>query len=945
MSTEHLLGDVTIILDALLGVDNSQRQQAEARLGTLVVSSPAETLLLLAQVGALGVGGFQLDQRLLSLILLRRLSFQEHTGLALNPADPHPTAAFDVIPEQMRARIERVLGAGLEDEMDIRLRKGLGVCVGEWVKASNQRQRPFASLPTVVMTLAASPHPFHRFTPFQLLDACPELLSAESLGEDIIPADKVAELLLGGINDPSVDVRIEALKATKGVLQFGMDAEERSRFGPGLIEACFDIIPPLPLNVLSHALEPIFELAAFYPDLFRSSLLLWIPFLLMCISPPETLLDYHFSRYPTIQLEWEEWCQVGNMAYEVLFALIMTDPTSALTWEDGLLIRDIVGSLIGRQIAAFKDDTCEDWLQQEDLDDEDETYPAYPEELLERLSHIMKDDSVVKSVAHHTEKLLQRQEWQAQYCSLMAIASISPGSVELMKSGVRGLLELVSPTASATHPRVRYGFLYCIGQLCCNLDGLLQTEYTDAVLDVELRLLDDPVARVREAAAAALVLFFEVETLTTFESKLETTLSGLITALQHGPLYVQEQALAAIATIATHAGKAYLPYYRTTMDLNLKLLGSDHPESHQRLVGRSMRCAVLIGQAVGKEVGAHTGCLLTHQHFFKDAIPLCQALLKIQNQIVSPEDKRKTYVSEGGYRCVSDSLHHPAWMIIAEVIGIDFAPFLQFILPPVLQAASYVPTRTANGAGELNSKLHSTHTPGLLEDEDDDYDKSHSAEMLEKEEAFTHLAVYVHAMRAAYAPWLSQTMQITVEAIAMMNGSEGLLEAACYLVPGLLQAAKEAKIWIVDPSNLEALFRTIINAIPHQYDASGVGQLYQSIGDSLRVLELPLPPQNTAHLCRATLQWLGGLYERRLERAAEAQVESERGDFWLWEDAERSEEKAENEALVCMDQTFGRVVKHDPSVLASCTEVMLLTRRVKAAAYNWDEAPNANDVQ
>ncbi|KAL1406317.1 importin subunit beta-3 [Vanrija albida] len=917
MSTEHLLGDVTIILDALIGVDNSQRQEAEARLGTLVATSPAETLLLLAQIGALGVGGFQLDvshltlpgstnpqQRLLSLILLRRLSFQEHAGLALNPADPHPTAAFDVIPEQTRTRIERVLGAGLEDEMDVRLRKGLGVCVGEWVKASNQRQRPFALLPTVVLTLAASPHPFHRFTPFQLLDSFPGLLSDESLGDDIIPADKVAELLLGGINDPSVDVRIEALKATRGVLQLGLNAEERSKYGPALIEACFDIIPPLPLNVLEHALEPMVDLSASFPDLFRSSLLLWVPFLLMCISPPETIIDYHFSRYPTREMEWEEWCQMGNMAYEVLLALIMADPGSAVTWEDGLLIRDIVGSLIGRQIAAFKGDTCEDWLEQEDLDDEDETYPAYPEEMLERLSHVMKDDSVVKSVAHHTEKLLQRQEWQAQYCSLMAIASISEGSAELVKSEARSILELISPTATATHPRVRYGFLFCIGQLCSNLEGLMQNEYTDAVLDVAHRLLDDRIPRVREAAAAALVHFFEAETLATFEDKLESTLSGLITALQVGPLYVQEQALAAIATIATHAGKAYLPYYRKTMDLNLKVLASDHPESHQRLVGRSMRCAVLIGQAVGKE------------HFFKDAIPLCQALLKIQNQITSPDDKRKGYVSE-------------AWMIIAGVIGTDFAPFLQFILPPVLHAASYVPTKTANG---------------LLDDEDEDYDKTNSAEMLEKEEAFGHLAVYVHEMRAAYAPWLSPTMQITVEAIAM-NGSEGLLEAACYLIPGLLQVAKDAKIWIVDQSNLEALFRTIINAIPHQYDASGVGQLYQSLGDSLRVLEVPLPPKNTAHLCRATLQWLGGLYERRLERATEAQQESERGDYWLWEDTERYEEKAENEALVCMDQTFGRVVKHDQSVLASCTEVMLLTRRVQAAAYNWDEAPNANDVE
>jgi hypothetical protein len=52
-----------------------------------------------------------------------------------------------VIPENVRVRIERVLGAGLEDEMDLRIRKGLGVCVGEWVKACERRQRGLKRAP------------------------------------------------------------------------------------------------------------------------------------------------------------------------------------------------------------------------------------------------------------------------------------------------------------------------------------------------------------------------------------------------------------------------------------------------------------------------------------------------------------------------------------------------------------------------------------------------------------------------------------------------------------------------------------------------------------------------------------------------------------------------------------------------------------------------------
>jgi hypothetical protein len=56
-----------------------------------------------------------------------------------------------------------------------------------------------------------------------------------------VGARKAAELLLGGINDPSVDVRIEALKATRGVLHDGMTADDRAAFGSGLVGAAFEV--------------------------------------------------------------------------------------------------------------------------------------------------------------------------------------------------------------------------------------------------------------------------------------------------------------------------------------------------------------------------------------------------------------------------------------------------------------------------------------------------------------------------------------------------------------------------------------------------------------------------------------------------------------------------------------------------------------------------------
>lgn len=111
--------------------------------------------MLLSQIGAQGVGGFQLDvsyaeqfspvadqeqHRLLTLILLKRLAFTDLPGLFLNDQYQNATSPFDVVAERTKARIETVLCAGLKDEVDSKMRRGLGTCVASWAQESSSRQ-------------------------------------------------------------------------------------------------------------------------------------------------------------------------------------------------------------------------------------------------------------------------------------------------------------------------------------------------------------------------------------------------------------------------------------------------------------------------------------------------------------------------------------------------------------------------------------------------------------------------------------------------------------------------------------------------------------------------------------------------------------------------------------------------------------------------------------
>jgi hypothetical protein len=116
--------------------------------------------------------------------------------------------------------------------------------------------------------------------------------------------------------------------------------------------------------MLEQALIPLIDIASSFPELFRTSLTIVVPFLISCVAPPNTLAGISFSQYPHLDMEFTSWCDMANVAFEVLYSLAIGDAILAAQWEGGQLIAQIVSALIGRQIAEFAadGDSCQDWL-------------------------------------------------------------------------------------------------------------------------------------------------------------------------------------------------------------------------------------------------------------------------------------------------------------------------------------------------------------------------------------------------------------------------------------------------------------------------------------------------------------------------------------------------------------------------------------------------------
>ncbi|WWD19077.1 hypothetical protein CI109_103535 [Kwoniella shandongensis] len=891
MSTEYLMSDIGAVLDALMGSADESRQEAERHLRRLTIEQPAEVLLLLAQIGAQGVGGFQLDHRLLTLILLKRLAFKPLPGLFLNAQAQHATAPFDVVREVTRGRIETVLCAGLKDEMDVRMRKGLGVCAASWAQESAIRHRPLLPLPPVLLELTTSPQPFHRFTPFQLLDMTPTLL-VDSVS-DPLPADQLAQILLAGLNDPSVDVRVEAMKAMRSVLMEGVTGKEREQIGAQLVLQAFQTLPQLPPNLLSHALVPLVDLASLHPHLYIPSLSAILPYLLSLLSPPvqPQLQGYQFSSYPPSTLSQEDWEEIANPATEIILSLAELRYTQIGAWEGGRVGREMVGLLIGRQVSSFEED-CQDWVKATNLDEEDEDYPIFAEEAFDRLAMALGGEAILPSLSEQVQPLLAQSDWRCRYSALIAIASIAEGCLDELQPRIRDVLTIISPTAKDPHPRVRYGFLQCIGQLCTDCDKTLQTAFTGSVLEICLTLLDDPIMRVRAHSAACMTNFFQDAESTSISPFLEPVIRGLVNLYQSGPLYAQEQVLATLSNVAISAEHTFTPYYRSVMDLILHILATSTDKTQRKLQGRAMECASMAGMSVGKST------------FAPDAVKLAQLMIGIQNQVVDSDDCRTGYLME-------------AWSTLCRTLGDDFTPFLTHVVPPLLKAASYKPPKSSQPLATFED------TPNDVEEA---IATANTAEMDEKVLAYENLTVYAFQMRARFEPWLGESMALSLEGLTFPH-SEAVREAAAFLVPGLLQVAKDAGSWNESPENLVQVFQSVINAIVKEQDWAFLALLYKSFTDSLHVIATPLPPNLSSQLLTQTKSHLSDLHSSRTDREAQSAYMDE-ADIELYLEEQRDETTALDMMGKSLDMVL-RVGAQDGEIRKEVEGVKGLIKEVK----------------
>ncbi|KAI5991786.1 armadillo-type protein [Pisolithus marmoratus] len=814
---QEITSELTQILANLVLGDNTIRSNAEKVVNDRLAQTPDLYLLALAQFA---IAADTEVMRSFSLVLLRRLLFrpppQQH------PKDPRMTL-YDHMSTQALTTLERLLLHSLSHEPSDSVRRKTVDTVCDLANNAMSRGRPWHALQAQAFSMTQVAEIGFRECAFRVFSGSPNLVID-------LQTEAVLSVFQKGLQDShSVDVRLAALRASVSYLT-ASDVNQLSQ-SLSLLYPMLDTLPSLPNVHLKTFLSSLTSLCSSRSHLFAPHLTALLSFLRALIMPsadpgptptvakpfPTTSRSFSFppeqmqgDEADSEAAEDEDKEQVRRAALELMVSLSEARP-AMVRQIDGWTPAIVRACLEG--MAELPEDGLDTWLETDPSDDAiDETYPHVYDQALDRLASALGGKEILPPAFQHIPSMLVNYDWRQRYAGLMAIAAIAEGTSKIMQIELGKVVDLVTPTFKDGHPRVRYAACQCLGQLCTDLEEIIQEKYHQQLFAALIPTLEAPEHRVHAHAAAALINFCEGVEHDTLVPYLDPIVERLLRMLnanseqgKQEKRYCQEQAITSLAMVADASETTFAKHYASIMPLLLNVLRNANSADHRKLRVKAMECAGLIAVAVGRDI------------FRPDSRTLIDALINIQNSPVDPSDTMlATYLIA-------------TWAKICQALGPEFEPYLPVVMSPLLNAASAKADVSIYDEDDSNCEREGWETISM----DGQIVGIRTSTIDEKCQAFDTLVIYCSVLGGRFGPYLSQSLELTLPALQFYF-HEGVREAACRLIPLLLSCGKNSGT--LTPQMVQASLHQLIRCLRTETDPSFVASLYRSIIDSLLVV-------------------------------------------------------------------------------------------------------------
>ncbi|KAA1478264.1 ARM repeat-containing protein [Dentipellis sp. KUC8613] len=891
----EVTAELTQILSNLVLGDNEIRTAAETAVNERLAQTPEVYLLALAQFATSAATEVM---RSFSLVLLRRLLFRSSSSQS---GKSTRLTLYDHLSSQALTTLERLLLHSLSHEPAQVVRRKAVDTICDLANNSMSRGRPWHALQAQAFGMAQSPDANARESAYRVFAGCSNLVMD-------LQTDAVLTVLQKGLQDPeSIEVRLAGLRAAVAYLT-SCDAHQAAQ-SLSLMYPMLETLPALPHSQLPAFLNTLTPLATSNASLFAPHLPALLTFLPALILPsadpgPTPTVARPFpgggssfvfpppgngnGKEVDREVEPDEEAEEARKA-ALEFMISLSEAKPALVRRADGWVNAVVRACLGG-MGMLRDDELEEWLEADPAEDPtDDTYPRVYEQALDRLACAVGGKTVLPAAFQEIPGMLASHDWKLRHAGLMAIAAVAEGTSKILQNELGKVVQLILPLFNDPYPRVRYAACHCVGQLCTDLDEVIQAEYHQQLFSVLIPALEAPEPRVHSHAAAALINFCEGVERDTLVPYLDPIVERLLKLLNPAnsdgrqvKRYVQEQAVTTLAMVADASEATFAKHYSSIMPLLLNVLRNANGTEYRKLRAKAMECAGLIAIAVGRDV------------FRGDSATLVELLVHLQNSPVDPGDSMLPH-----YLIAT-------WAKVCQAMGPEFEPYLPVVMPPLLQAASVKADVSIYYEEDTPEEKEGWETIQL----DGRAVTIRTSAIDEKCQAFETLVIYTSTLGAAFSPYLPQCLELVLPSLRFYL-HEGVREAAAMIIPMLIACGKQSNT--LTNQMVSATFSQVINCISNETDASFLASLYKCLSDSMLVLggRTALSDELQAGAIAATQRQLHAFAEKRKARGGRglAEIADEREDLALLEEMEEF-------ALEDMARFLGMLEQNHPLLMA-----------------------------
>jgi len=181
------------------------------------------------------------------------------------------------------------------------------------------------------------------------------------------------------------------------------------------------------------------------------------------------------------------------------------------------------------------------------------------------------------------------------------------------------------------------------------------------------------------------------------------------------------------------------------------------------------------------------------ERFRPHAQTVVAAMLDIQNKQLDSKDPQRTYLLS-------------AWQRICLLMGVEFAPYLEGVVPSLFAMATLNPEMSISGSAAVGTIVDvlSEVKPENVDDKSK-HMNINTDEIEEKDVAIQMLGVFIDELGAAFAPYVNPTSKILL-AMIDYEANDSIRNSVAGALPGLIKCVKTAGGTILDLQNMSRVF-------------------------------------------------------------------------------------------------------------------------------------------